>query len=177
MIIFITGGARSGKSEYAVSKAKKTKNKVAFIATCTSDDEEMLKRIELHKKARPKEWETIEEGIDLTNAIRRSKKPIIIIDCLTLWIANLMSSKMDVMEKSKELLYTLNKLKKIIIIVSNEVGLGIVPENKLAREFRDIAGFVNQRIANTADEVYLLVSGIPVKIKGGKNVRENIEED
>ena len=166
-IIFITGGARSGKSQYAVKIAKETGEEVTFVATCIPADNEMRQRIEEHKKARPSGWHTVEEGLNLPEAIAKIATPVIILDCLTLWVSNLMGAKRDVEEASKELFDALKKVKGTAIIVSNEVGDGIVPNNRLARKFRDIAGVVNQWMAQVADEVYLMVVGIPVKIKGG----------
>ncbi|MEW6007769.1 MAG: bifunctional adenosylcobinamide kinase/adenosylcobinamide-phosphate guanylyltransferase [bacterium] len=175
--IFITGGARSGKSKYALEMAKEIGGEVTFVATCIPDDSEMRERIEEHKKMRPKEWHTIEESLNLPKAIAKISTPVIIVDCLTLWIANLMEAKMDVVEASKDLFCALKKVRKTAIVVSNEVGSGIVPDNRLAREFRDMAGVVNQQMAQIADEVYLMVAGIPVKIKGGKNAEEDFRED
>ncbi|MEW6482949.1 MAG: bifunctional adenosylcobinamide kinase/adenosylcobinamide-phosphate guanylyltransferase [bacterium] len=168
MIIFITGGARSGKSQYAIWLAKERGDQVTFVATCISTDSEMRERIEEHKKMRPKEWSTVEESLNLSRVIAKITTSVIIIDCLTLWIANLMEAKMDVVEASKDLFSALKKVKKTAIVVSNEVGSGIVPDNRLAREFRDMAGVVNHQMAQIADEVYLMVAGIPVKIKGGE---------
>ena len=167
MIIFITSGARSGKSQYAVKIAKETGEEVTFVATCIPADNEMRQRIEEHKKARPSGWHTVEEGLNLPEAIAKIATPVIILDCLTLWVSNLMGAKMDVEEASKELFDTLKKVRGRAIVVSNEVGDGIVPNNRLVRKFRDIAGVVNQWMAQVADEVYLMVVGIPVKIKGG----------
>lgn len=168
MIIFITGGARSGKSQYAVSMAKETGEEVTFVATCIPADNEMSQRIEEHKKMRPKEWHTVTEGLNLPKTIAKITTPVIIIDCLTLWVSNLMEAKKDVVEASKGMFHALKKVKGTVIIVSNEVGDGIVPNNRLAREFRDMAGVVNQWMAQVADEVYLMVVGIPIKIKGGQ---------
>ncbi|MBU0547577.1 MAG: bifunctional adenosylcobinamide kinase/adenosylcobinamide-phosphate guanylyltransferase [Candidatus Omnitrophica bacterium] len=165
----ILGGARSGKSSYALSLAKKYK-KVAFIATCLGLDKEMQGRIRLHKESRPKHWETFEEPKDLARLIGKlgNSFDCILIDCLTLLVSNLVLSgdkQEQVVRKIKELLFVLNKKQAKIILVSNEVGLGLVPTNKLGRDFRDIAGRINQMVAKNANKVFFVVAGIPLKIK------------
>lgn len=170
-IIFILGGARSGKSTYALRLAKKIK-KVAFIATCEALDTEMTQRISLHKASRPAHWKTIEEPREIAPVIKRlGEVDCVIIDCLTLLVSNLLLTKLTqeaIIEKIDKLLSQIQKFKGTVILVSNEVGLGIVPDNRLARHFRDVAGFVNQRVAQKANEVFFMVSGIPAKIKGSK---------
>ncbi len=168
-IILILGGARSGKSTYALELAKKYK-KVAFIATCLGLDKEMRQRIKLHKEARPKHWKTFEEPLELATLLVKIDNGFdcILIDCLTLLVSNLIlsgKSEAQVLNKIEETLVALRGKKAKIILVSNEVGLGIVPDNKLGRIFRDIAGKVNQLIAKEAREVYFTISGIPMKIK------------
>ena len=172
-IIFITGGARSGKSTLAVELAKKSNGKVAFIATAQAGDDEMKKRISLHKQERPKDWTTIEEPMDVASAIDSScGHNVVIIDCMTLLVSNLlcldenMAETQWILEKIGQLVNPAKKFDGTVIIISNEVGMGIVPENKLARDFRDIAGKANQIIANSADQVYVCFSGIPLLIKG-----------
>ena len=169
-IIFILGGARSGKSTYAIELAKKDKGKVAFIATCQALDKEMVRRINFHKKTRPKAWQTFEEPCEVPPLLNKigAKFQVIIIDCLTLMVSNLVLKglKESVIEiKINRMLDVLNKIKAQSIIVSNEVGLGIVPENKLARDFRDIVGKINQVVAKESDELFFMISGIPLKIK------------
>jgi len=171
-ITLILGGARSGKSSYALKLAKKYK-KVAFIATCLGLDKEMQERIRLHKESRPKHWKTFEEPRDLARLIGKLGNGFdcILIDCLTLLVSNLILSKNSqeqILEKIEELLAVLSKKKAKVIMVSNEVGLGLVPVNKLGRDFRDIAGRVNQMVARNADKVFFIVAGIPLKIKGEK---------
>ncbi|MDD5408708.1 MAG: bifunctional adenosylcobinamide kinase/adenosylcobinamide-phosphate guanylyltransferase [Candidatus Omnitrophica bacterium] len=168
-ITLILGGSRSGKSTYALELAKKHK-KVAFIATCQGLDKEMRERIRLHKEARPRHWETFEEPKEPGKLIGKLSNSFdcILIDCLTLLVSNLVLSgnkQEQILKKIKELLSVLDKKKVRIILVSNEVGLGLVPANKLGREFRDIAGRVNQLVANKADEVFFIISGIALKIK------------
>jgi adenosylcobinamide kinase/adenosylcobinamide-phosphate guanylyltransferase len=169
-IILILGGARSGKSTYAVSMAKEHK-RVAFVATCQALDQEMKGRIGLHKKARPKNWKTFEEARDLEPLLKKISDSFdcIIIDCLTLWVSNLILygyKEREILKAAREVLVNIRRKKARAIIVSNEVGLGIVPSNKLGRCFRDIAGKVNQIMAEEADEVFFTISGIPTKIKG-----------
>jgi len=169
-ITLILGGARSGKSSYALSLAKKYK-KVAFIATCLGLDKEMRERIRLHKEARPKHWETFEEPKEVAKLIGKLSNSFdcILIDCLTLLVSNLIFSnntQKQIFKKIEELLLVLSKKKARVILVSNELGLGLVPANKLGREFRDTAGIVNQIVASGADEVLFMVAGLPMNIKG-----------
>jgi len=169
-ITLILGGARSGKSTYALSLAKKYK-KVAFIATCQGLDKEMRERIRLHQESRPKHWETFEEPRDLTGLLEKinSSFDCILVDCLTLLVSNLVlagAGQEAVIKNIEDLLFFLGKKKARIILVSNEVGLGLVPVNKLGREFRDIAGKINQIAASRANEVLFMAAGLPMKIKG-----------
>jgi len=168
--IFILGGARSGKSRYAVELAKKISKEVAYIATCTMSDEEMKKRIKLHKNSRPDHWKIIEEGKDIKSIFAKLKDryEVLIIDCLGLFVSNLLMEDFkdsQIQKILKELVHVVCKAKFTTILVSNEVGCGIVPDNLLARRFRDIVGFVNQMIAERADEVIFMEAGIPIKIK------------
>jgi adenosylcobinamide kinase/adenosylcobinamide-phosphate guanylyltransferase len=169
-IILILGGARSGKSAYAVESAKRHK-KVAFIATCQPLDKEMSRRIRLHQHNRPSHWSTFEESKDLAPLLSKitGKFDCLIIDCLTLWISNLILAgytQEKILNKINAMMDILREEKAKAIIVSNEVGLGIVPANKLARNFRDIAGQVNKVVAKKGDEVFFTISGIPTMIKG-----------
>jgi adenosylcobinamide kinase / adenosylcobinamide-phosphate guanylyltransferase len=168
-ITLVLGGARSGKSSFALGLAKKY-HKVAFIATCEGRDKEMRERIKKHKIARPKNWTTFEKNKDIVPALDNMGNSFdcIIIDCLTLWVSNLLLSKNKeekIARETASLLAMLKKNKARVILVSNEVGLGLVPVNKLGRKFRDIAGRVNQLAAKEADRVFFTVSGIPIKIK------------
>lgn len=171
-ITLVLGGARSGKSIFALNLARRYK-KVAFLATCQALDKEMQERILLHKNERPKHWKTFEEPRDLNSLLIKIGDTFdcILIDCLTLLVSNLILAghkKEEISEKIKAMLAILRKKKAKIIMVSNEVGLGLVPANKLGRDFRDIAGKVNQIVAKQANEVFFTISGIPMKIKGGK---------
>lgn len=168
-IIFITGSVRSGKSDFAVKLAKKFKQRVVFIATCPPLDEEMRYRVKKHRRKRPQDWRTIEEDIHLPAVIDKLRKEeVAIVDCITLWISNLLLSNIGeraVLKKVKELVESLKKAKASVILVSNEAGWGIVPDNKLSRIFRDIAGITHQKISKVSDDVYLMVGGIPLKLK------------
>lgn len=166
-IVFITGGARSGKSSFAMSEALKTQGRKAYIATAEALDEEMHQRIENHKRRRGNEWDTYEEPLKIADAIgnMEGKYSVIVIDCLTLWLSNLMHAGLNIEDEIESFISSLITHHSSLFIVSNEVGMGIVPENEMARKFRDIAGMLNQKIADAADEVYMVVSGIPIKIK------------
>lgn len=170
--VFVTGGARSGKSDYAMSLAEKADRRLVYIATASAGDEEMRERIENHRRSRGINWRTIEEPLDIAGAVSSlgGDGASVVIDCLTLWLTNLMMQDMEAFEdvavnKARELANALRAFNGAAIVVSNEIGLGIVPENALSRRFRDAAGLANRVMAASADEVYLVVSGIPVKIK------------
>jgi len=172
-LILILGGARSGKSSFAVAQAKKLssgRSGVVYVATASALDEEMKRRIKIHRKRRPTSWKTIEERVDISKILAKlGKASVVIIDCLTLLTSNLLLSgerEAVILKRMKEFFTTIKKRNLTTLIVSNEVGMGIVPENRLARSFRDIAGQINQILAELADEVYLLGAGIPIKIKG-----------
>jgi adenosylcobinamide kinase/adenosylcobinamide-phosphate guanylyltransferase len=180
-IIFITGGSRSGKSIYAQRIAESISGARTYIATCPVIDKEMEDRIRKHKEARQSaSWQTIEEVTDLAGALRRSKgSGVVLVDCLTLWINNLMyeaeQEKKYINEdvigsRCEDVLGVCSELAGTVIFVTNEVGMGIVPENPTSRLFRDIAGRCNQRMANHADVFVFMISGIPLYIKGEKNL-------
>ncbi len=164
MIKLITGGVKSGKSSYAVNLALKYKPERIFIATAEPFDEQMRKRIENHKKQRLNLFKTIEEPIYLTEALKQSDKATVcIIDCITVWTGNLLHyNKLNQIDK---FIKSLKKQTIDTIIVTNEVGMGIIPDNRLARDYMDILGEINAKIASLADSVTLMISGIPIKIK------------
>lgn len=148
---------------------------MAFVATAHAGDAEMAERISIHKESRPKEWTTIEEPIDVASAITLAHgHDVVIIDCLTLLLSNLMFENNGphvrgddrILDRIKQLAEAARSFKGTVIVVSNEVGMGIVPENDLAREFRDLAGRANQIMTGAADEVYVCFSGIPIRLKG-----------
>ena len=168
-ITLITGGGRSGKSNYAVTLARSYQKRI-FVATAEAFDREMEERIARHKADRGKEFITIEEPVEIVKEMRKvvSRADVILLDCLTVWLGNLMHrfpGRGTVDEKTAELTAFLDETTCSVIVVTNEVGLGIVPENPMAREFRDVAGRLNQQIAAVADHVTLLVCGIPISVK------------
>ncbi|MGA2193353.1 MAG: bifunctional adenosylcobinamide kinase/adenosylcobinamide-phosphate guanylyltransferase [Nitrospirota bacterium] len=170
-LIFITGGARCGKSGFAVTSAEKTGGTLTYIATASPGDPEMAARIERHKMLRGDCWKTVEEQLDLPRVF--SEIPAggtVVVDCLTLWLTNLIMASGDDFEgvsrdKAQWLAEALKGYDGTVFVVSNEVGMGIVPGNEMARIFRDAAGTVNRIIAGAADEAYLVVAGLPVKLK------------
>jgi adenosylcobinamide kinase/adenosylcobinamide-phosphate guanylyltransferase len=175
-IILITGGGRSGKSAFAQKTAEALPGPRAYVATCPGIDPEMEERIRKHREARRgKGWETIEETVDLAGIIRRAEGfRVLLVDCLTLWINNLLYeaekrgevfNEEDAVDRCRELIDACRAFGGTVIFVTNELGMGIVPDNETARRFRDIAGRCNQEIAAAADMVTLVVSGIPLNLK------------
>jgi len=169
-ITFITGGARSGKSGLAERLAHELDGKRAYIATAQALDPEMVARIEKHRQDRGKAWDTYEEPLAIAELLQKlsSRYDVVLLDCLTLWLSNIIAHTGDgdvISAHSEELIAAIRAFKGTLLIVSNEVGLGIVPDNPLARQFRDYAGLLNQKVAQVADEVYFTASGIPIKIK------------
>lgn len=169
-VTFITGGARSGKSAFAEKLALEMAGKRAYLATAQALDDEMVARIEHHRQRRGTAWDTYEEPLAVAELLKKlsGRYDVVLLDCLTLWLSNVMARSDEdsiVMARGDELVAAIRDFPGSCIVVSNEVGLGIVPDNALARRFRDLAGFVNQRVAQAADEAYLLTSGIPLKIK------------
>ncbi|WP_105618608.1 bifunctional adenosylcobinamide kinase/adenosylcobinamide-phosphate guanylyltransferase [Vallitalea okinawensis] len=180
-LILVTGGARSGKSTFAENLIKASYEDVLYIATAIPYDGEMVERIKKHREQRPSKWETYEGYKDLGQVLNNNTSEAVLLDCMTIMVTNLMFDYMgeeDINDCDTELMekYILEQINQLIdgtrayagttVLVTNEVGSGLVPESKLSRVFRDIAGRVNQRIAGKAEEVYLVVSGIPVRIKG-----------
>jgi len=190
-LILILGGARSGKSAFAERLAAHSGKSVAFIATATDSDDEMHERIVKHKASRPDNWHTIEEPLDLAGVVQRAFQlaDVALLDCMTLWLGNMLlqdqeKHQSDEWEQAEqhniskqfherslqhiaELLAVMSSAKagKTLILISNEVGLGIVPAYQLGRIYRDTLGYVNQRLAQDADRVYLMVAGMAVDIK------------
>ena len=168
---FVIGPACSGKSRYAADLAKDINKKTVFIATATALDDEMKERIRLHKISRPKSWDLIEEPLNLSKVLLKFKPAYdtVLIDCVGLWISNLLMANMKdrVIEKRvKELTDSILKAEAdLVIIVSNEVGAGLVPADPVSRRFRDLVGLANQTMAAGADEVIMMQAGIPVRIK------------
>jgi len=181
--IFISGGARSGKSSFAQELASDMGERILFVATAEPLDTDMRVRIEKHRRERPRSWRTLEVPASVAASIRRQLEDaeVVVIDCLTLLVSNLMPDgesgftpkDIDVDELDKRMMMEIEALLALIrevevtfIIVSNEVGLGVVPDNRLARVYRDLLGRANQRMAREAEVVYFMVSGIPVQVKG-----------
>ncbi len=169
-LVLVLGGARSGKSRFAASLASAKSKRTAFVATCVPADEEMKQRVAQHRSSRPKSWKTFEEPEDLAGLIAKIKNDFdcILLDCLTLWISNLLLKGHDedgMHNKIQKMVSCAKNGKAHLVIVSNEVGSGIVPEHKLGRDFRDVAGRIHQFLAHEACDVYLVVSGIPYAIK------------
>ena len=168
--ILVIGGCRSGKSRQALELARAGEGRRLFVATCVPYDAEMIARVARHRAERDDSWQTLEEPLDLPGVLSRqdAMDRVILVDCLTLWTSNLMAAGLDDAEieaRAGDLARLLAAAKGRVILVSNEVGGGIVPENKVARRFRDLAGLVNQRIAAACHRVVWMVAGIGVTIK------------
>jgi adenosylcobinamide kinase/adenosylcobinamide-phosphate guanylyltransferase len=184
-VVLVLGGARSGKSAFAEQLVLHSKRPIAFIATATASDEDMTDRITRHRTARPPEWHTIEEPLDLAHAVQQAAQvaDILLLDCMTLWLSNWLMTHgtLDLAQEStqethyspqlltdlEQILHTFAQQdsSKRLVIVSNEVGLGIVPEYALGRTYRDLLGRINQRLAAAASHVYLMIAGLAVDIK------------
>ncbi len=162
--ILVLGGCRSGKSSFALSLARGYSKKI-YLATCDPLDKEMKDRINRHREERGEEWQLVEETIEISSVFDSHKEGVLLVDCVTLWITNLLMEELDPLEKTDSLLESLHRFQGTALFVSNEVGYGIVPENSLARKFRDVSGLVNQKIAEFAHEVVLVTAGIPLYLK------------
>jgi adenosylcobinamide kinase/adenosylcobinamide-phosphate guanylyltransferase len=183
--ILLLGGARSGKSSFAERLATQSGRSVAYIATAQASDADMLQRIQLHQSTRPAHWQTIEEPLQLANAVQRaaSVADVLLLDCMTTWLGNWLLAQGEhdleasslrsahlyarVQAEAHSFLASIAALPstKTLLVVSNEVGLGIVPAYPLGRVYRDLLGLLNQRLAAAAQRVYLLVAGLPVDLK------------
>lgn len=172
--ILITGGARAGKSSFAQKLAAESGGKVLFVATAEARDEDMRRRIEKHQKSRPSNWKTLESPSEVAKAISQNggEYEVVVIDCITMLVSNVMLAADDertaesaVINEIEALIKAMQTKPSAFIVVSNEVGLGIVPDNELSRNYRDLLGRANQLMAQYADEVYFMVAGIPVKIR------------
>lgn len=163
----ILGGARSGKSRHAQSLAEAFDGDLIFIATGEAHDDEMVERIERHRADRGPRWDTIEAPLALGDTIRThaAADRLLLIDCLTLWVSNLMHAGRDIGAATDDLIAAMGDARGPVILVSNEVGLGIVPDNAIARRFRDEAGRVNQAVAAAANEVSFVAAGLPLRLK------------
>ncbi|MGN8000384.1 bifunctional adenosylcobinamide kinase/adenosylcobinamide-phosphate guanylyltransferase [Sphingomonas sp. 22176] len=165
--LFALGGARSGKSRYAQARAESLPGDLLYIATAQAFDEEMADRIARHVADRGPRWSTLDVPLDLPAAILANAAPshVLLVDCLTLWTSNLMFAERDLEAETEALATAVAQAGGPVILVANEVGLGIVPDNALARRFRDAAGRINQAIAATADEVQFIAAGLPLRLK------------
>ena len=166
--VLVLGGARSGKSAFAERLVAETGLSRHYIATGRAWDAEMEARIAHHRQARGDGWTTHEEPLDLVSRLGALDEAsnVVLVDCLTLWVTNLMLQERDIATASSDLCGCLGGMKAKVVLVSNEVGLGIVPENRMARDFRDHAGRLHQQIAAIAREVYFIAAGLPLKMKG-----------
>ncbi len=176
-LTLILGGARSGKSRFAMEHGKKSGASKYYIATAQALDAEMIRRIKEHRRQRPSDWTTIEEPLNLSEALQsvQGKADIAVIDCLTLWLSNLLI-KTNGDEKKMEaeidrFIRAAIRLDLSVIAVSNEVGLGIVPADPMSRLFRDLAGVLHQRFAEVCHEVYWMTAGLAVQIKGDRDAK------
>lgn len=171
-LFLITGGARSGKSKFAAELASRISNKVTFIATASEfSDPEMKKRIKLHQESRPCNWDTIEEPEDIGPLLSRINCPerVILIDCLTLLVSNLLlkeEKEKEICDRIQVVARNAKKYNRATIVVTNEVGWGVIPSTPMGRKFRDLAGKANQILAREANRVWLMVAGIPLSVKG-----------
>lgn len=171
-LVFVLGGARSGKSSWALQYTERQYRSYLFLATARVLDEEMTERVRLHRESRGPKWNLLEEPLEIPEALRTkcSHYEAVLIDCLTVWLGNMLLEKRerDIGPYEDVLLRTLAARKQAIIIVANEVGAGIVPDNPLGRKFRDLAGQLNQKVAALADKVIFIVAGLPTYLKGAQ---------
>jgi adenosyl cobinamide kinase/adenosyl cobinamide phosphate guanylyltransferase len=165
-LTLVLGGARSGKSRYAESLIAALPPPWTYVATAEAGDAEMSQRIGAHRARRGPNWHTIESPRDIVAALKAGGATPVLVDCLTLWLSNLMLADADIDTETARLEQALAAMTKPAVLVANEVGYGIVPEHPLARRFRDRQGVLNQRIASRADRVVLVVAGLPLAIKG-----------
>lgn len=166
-ITLVTGGARSGKSALAETFATRVGGARIYIATAEAFDGEMVQRIARHRDQRGPGWHTVEEPLDLVGALARTEgQGVRLVDCLTLWLSNRMAQEEGPASPAvTALCEALRQARSPVVLVTNELGLGIVPENALARRFRDAHGWMNQAVAAAADEVWMAVSGLPLRLK------------
>jgi adenosylcobinamide kinase/adenosylcobinamide-phosphate guanylyltransferase len=167
LIMLVLGGQRSGKSRYAEGIVTHSGRSPVYLATATPGDAEMAKRIGDHRVRRGDAWTTIEEPLELAKALASAggKNRAVLVDCLTLWLSNLFAAERDIEAETERLLAVLAAASGPVVLVSNEVGAGIVPENALARRFADAQGILNQRVAAAADRVVLMAAGLPILVK------------
>jgi len=169
-VTLVLGGARSGKSKFAEDRVLSSGLKPVYLATGRALDEEMSERIAIHRDRRSGIWETVEEPLALVDAIRGAahKGRIILVDCLSLWVTNLMMAGADVTKEANALANLLSNIEVPIVLVSNEVGLGIIPENDMARRYIDLTGDLHQRISKVATSAFFVVGGNAMTLKSSK---------
>jgi len=166
-VTLVLGGARSGKSRFAENLVKRHTRGFTYLATASAGDAEMAARIREHRERRGPDWRTIEVPLDIAPELVNETEvgSAVLVDCLTLWLSNVMAAGRDPVGETEALIACFGQLGGPVVFVSNEVGLGIVPENALARAFRDHAGILNQRMATIADQVFLITAGLPSRLK------------
>ncbi len=170
-IVFITGGARSGKSAFAQKLAEECSGPLLYLAAARVEDSEMAERVRLHQAVRGERWRTLEEPLQIARALaeQAADHGAVLFDCATLWLSNLLfhyqEDEEKILAEVDALATLLPTLPRPVFLVSNEVGSGIVPENRLARAFRDLAGSANQCLAACADEAWLVAAGLPLRLK------------
>ena len=168
-IVFVLGGARSGKSSWALNYTEKNYDSYMFLATAEVMDDEMAERVRLHKEDRGPQWKLREEPLDIADVLKTGCKGVdaVLIDCMTIWLSNVLLKKGEekVPVYQNGLIEALNQSTQSVIIVANEVGTGIVPEHPLGRQYRDMAGFLNQKLAAIADKVVMTIAGLPLYLK------------
>lgn len=176
-VTLVLGGARSGKSRFAENLLAAHPSGRVYLATAEAGDAEMAERIRRHRARRGAGWATLEVPIELAPALETAALDgsAVLVDCLTLWLSNLMAAGRDVAGEADRLVATLARLRGPAVLVSNEVGLGIVPDNALAREFRDHAGLLHQAVAKTADRVYFIAAGLPLLLKDARKAAAEVE--
>lgn len=164
----VLGGAASGKSAYAEDLVLRLLGNPVYIATAQAFDGEMTDKIAVHRARRGETWTTVEEPLDLAGTIARADAPdaTLLVDCLTMWLNNLMADDRDTVVEAAQLVDVMNSMQGRIVLVANEVGLGIVPDNALARAFRNRHGMLNQAVAAAADRVVFVAAGLPLVLKG-----------
>ena len=169
-VTLVLGGAGSGKSAHAEALVREAGRPAVYIATAQAFDDEMAAKIAAHRARRDAaDWRTVEAPLDLCDALEAADGPdaVILVDCLTLWLSNLMAADRDVAAETERLVATLRGLSGVAVLVANEVGLGIVPDNAVARAFRELHGRLNQSVAAAADRVVFVAAGLPLTLKGG----------
>lgn len=172
-MIFLTGGARSGKSNLAIELAQAHDGPVRYVVTARPTDDEMEKRIESHRRSRPRHWAVVEAPVALVEGVNEAEEgDLVVIDCVTLWISNLMEDRDDphILSNVEDVVTAVVDRRPSAIVISNEVGSGLVPMSPVGRRFRDLQGAVNQRFAAAAERAYLVVAGKALRLNGSGEI-------